>query len=520
MKAIADKIRFIYLPCLLIFAGYVVAYSFLHWILILSGILAINEEVRHFWLPFVFAWISVLVWLRPRLRALKFKRSRFLFDFECVAVFIAAVPTIIAQSYLEASIGKLTELDRVSQVHSSPATKYYRLKDFFADRPQARLETSISYGTRSGAAERISMLFASPMRDSADDSIHSKSDVWLGTKYTETISSRGRDAVEEQCRKLIQDSVSKFNGENLQVFSYFERIGNNDDRRSFEAAVHKSNLYDPSKRLIILTGQHDPFDARSGHTLAWTLGVFGGGAVIWLVMLLFPRLDDAEIHRIKRGRPSGDNDFKEVLHLCLPRPGFYVTPIVMGLNVLVFLVMVFAGLGVASFQAVDLLNWGANYSQLVREGQWFRLVTSMFVHGGLMHLLANLYGLFFAGVLLEPMLGKTKFALAYFATGIAGSIASVLIHPNTVSVGASGAIFGLFGVLLTLLVIKDFGRTLIKDRLLINIAIFVGLNLFIGSFAIGIDNAAHLGGLLSGIVLGALLFPTLRLKAGGIQASE
>jgi membrane associated rhomboid family serine protease len=165
--------------------------------------------------------------------------------------------------------------------------------------------------------------------------------------------------------------------------------------------------------------------------------------------------------------------------------------------------MVLAGLGVASFRTSDLLNWGANYSLLVRQGQWFRLVTSMFVHGGLFHLAMNTYGLLFAGLFLESMLGTGKFAFAYLFTGIAASIVSILVHPNTVTLGASGAIFGLYGVLLVLLFVKDFGRALTKDPLLMNVAIFIGVNLLIGSLAIGIDNAAHVGGLLSGILLGA-----------------
>jgi membrane associated rhomboid family serine protease len=378
------------------------------------------------------------------------------------------------------------------------------IEDFFADKRHAGMQTSISYEARTNNPDRISAFFAAPMRDSAFVFPHRKSDIWLGIKYTESIKNRhNRAAMEEECQRFARSAISRFNDENLESFSYFERAGNNEDRQSIEAAIRKSDLYDSLGPQVVLVGQYEPFQSRNGNKLAWAFGVFGAGSAVWFLMLLFPRLDDEELRRIRRGRPSQDKDLKETLGLFRPQLGFYVTPIIMGVNILVFLAMVLAGLGVASFRTSDLLNWGANYSLLVRQGQWFRLVTSMFVHGGLFHLAMNTYGLLFAGLFLESMLGTGKFAFAYLFTGITASIVSILVHPNTVTLGASGAIFGLYGVLLVLLFVKDFGRALTKDPLLINIAIFIGVNLLIGSLAIGIDNAAHVGGLLSGILLGA-----------------
>jgi rhomboid protease GluP len=87
--------------------------------------------------------------------------------------------------------------------------------------------------------------------------------------------------------------------------------------------------------------------------------------------------------------------------------------------------MVFAGLGLVSFKGSDLLNWGANFRPLTTDGQWWRLLTSTFLHGGLMHILANMFGLLFVGIFLEPLLGKTKYALVYLVTGILASVASI-----------------------------------------------------------------------------------------------
>lgn len=137
----------------------------------------------------------------------------------------------------------------------------------------------------------------------------------------------------------------------------------------------------------------------------------------------------------------------------------------------------------------------------------------MFLHGGLIHLLMNLYGLLIAGSLLEPVIGSFRLMAAYLLTGLAGSIASVLFHPATVSVGASGAIFGLFGLLLVAMAMGDARVVALRRVLMTNILFFVGLNLALGFMLPGIDNAAHIGGFLMGALLGFLIVLEARAKA-------
>ena len=180
--------------------------------------------------------------------------------------------------------------------------------------------------------------------------------------------------------------------------------------------------------------------------------------------------------------------------------------------------MVIAGLGFISFKASDLLRWGANYKPSTTNGEWWRLLTNTFLHGGLMHLLANMYGLLFVGIFLEPRLGKIKYAIVYLTTGIIASAASLWWHDATVSVGASGAIFGLYGLFLALLLTKVYPKDFSK-AFLISTLVFVGYNLLMGLTG-GIDNAAHLGGLLSGFIIGLLLYPQLRQDADHLSINQ
>ena len=182
------------------------------------------------------------------------------------------------------------------------------------------------------------------------------------------------------------------------------------------------------------------------------------------------------------------------------------------------MVMVFAGLGFVSFQADDLINWGANFKPLTTDGEWWRLITSTFLHGGIMHLVANMVGLIFVGIFLEPRIGSKKFAVIYLVTGILASITSIIWHEATVSVGASGAIFGLYGLFLALMLTKVYPKEFNKV-FLISTVIFIGYNLAIGITG-GIDNAAHLGGLVSGFVIGLFLSRQLKEESDRFQLEK
>lgn len=172
--------------------------------------------------------------------------------------------------------------------------------------------------------------------------------------------------------------------------------------------------------------------------------------------------------------------------------------------------MVFAGLGSISFRSIDLLAWGANYRPLTANGEWWRLLTNIFLHGGLIHLGANMCGLLFVGIFLEPRLGRNKYASVYLFTGVVASITSLYWHDASVSVGASGAIFGLYGIFLVLLLRKVFPKSFSKI-FMASTLLFIGYNLIVG-FAGGVDNAAHIGGLLTGLILGFILSPQLKAE--------
>jgi rhomboid protease GluP len=147
---------------------------------------------------------------------------------------------------------------------------------------------------------------------------------------------------------------------------------------------------------------------------------------------------------------------------------------------------------------------GANYGPAIRAGQYWRLVTSMFLHGGLLHLALNGWALFQLGSLLELLMGPRRMLLVYFVTGIAGSLASATFTQKP-SVGASGAIFGLLGALIAFLLRRRGALTPQGKSILMQLVGWAVINVFFGFSTPGIDNSAHLGGCAAGLLLGFVL---------------
>ena len=186
-----------------------------------------------------------------------------------------------------------------------------------------------------------------------------------------------------------------------------------------------------------------------------------------------------------------------------------ITAILVGLNILVFIAMAVSGVNLIEPGTESLLKWGANFRPLTLEGEWWRLLTCCFLHIGIFHLLINMYALLYIGVMLEPFLGRMRYLVAYLLTGILSSVASLAWNSYTVSAGASGAIFGVYGLFLALLTMPHLIPPDARKPLLKSMVFFVVLNLGIGVSGI-VDNAGHIGGLVSGLLIGYAWYPALR----------
>ena len=205
------------------------------------------------------------------------------------------------------------------------------------------------------------------------------------------------------------------------------------------------------------------------------------------------------------------------------------TLIIIGLNIIMFLIttyMVYSNLnetaiswGISTgaipesvknkINNLVLILLGAKYSPLIYDGEIWRLITCAFLHGSFLHIACNMYMLYIIGPQIEQVYGKVKYLVIYLVSCITSSTLSLIINPDSISVGASGGIFGLMGAMLAFALIE---RKNINKEYIYGLVKTIGINLVIGLIVINIDNAAHIGGFLGGIILGSLLYKFTKFR--------
>lgn len=195
-------------------------------------------------------------------------------------------------------------------------------------------------------------------------------------------------------------------------------------------------------------------------------------------------------------------------------PNIPVVRFLIASNVLVFIAMLFNGAGMWHSPNDVQLNWGANFAPATADGQWWRLFTAMFLHFGVIHLLMNMFALWDCGQLVERMYGRGRFLAIYILSGLMGNLLSLVMQGNqTVSGGASGAVFSLYGALITFLWRERAQIDAREFRWLYWAAIiFSVVTIVMGFIITGVDNYAHIGGFLTGIFLSLVIPKPLKIE--------
>jgi rhomboid protease GluP len=194
-----------------------------------------------------------------------------------------------------------------------------------------------------------------------------------------------------------------------------------------------------------------------------------------------------------------------------PRP--IITFALIAINILVFAAMVTSGVSFTNPSPLDAFRFGANYGPAVVHGQWWRMLTACFVHYGIIHIGMNMIVLYQVGIFTEKLFGGLRFLVVYLIAGLGGNLAGLLIHPDAVGAGASGAVFGIYGAMLAFLLMQ---RGTVPTNVSLPIAksagIFLVINLIYGLSSPHTDMTAHIGGLITGFVVGCLLARPLPYK--------
>ena len=202
-----------------------------------------------------------------------------------------------------------------------------------------------------------------------------------------------------------------------------------------------------------------------------------------------------QVSEAHKPEPQGDHD-----------NSFVITNLLLAINIGVYALMVLKHVSPTSPSTDQVIAWGGNYGPLSLGAEPWRVITCVFVHIGFVHLLANMWALFVLGRLAEGLFGRWTYLASYMIAGVAGSFASLLWNPMGVSAGASGAIFGIAGALITVLYIGKLPIPKHQIRQVLGTLVFwAAFDLLYGIWKTGVDNAAHIGGVVTGLLLGIVL---------------
>jgi len=505
------RIKLLFMPYILTLAGLIIGYTVLHWVLFIElELLQFEKAVTNFIIPFALTGLAALFILRPRLNilALESRKANWK-DFLTILIWIfLTIPLVISQEYIVTASGKLTQLNSIHEINRFKTTKYYSFQNYHLDKHFVRTYPSFDVSGKRNENFNMHIYVAVPIVEKESNITDLEPIAWLGTEYRKTVKNNLEPREKErEYQAFANESRSDFEEKNIDGFSYLERLGPSAKREGYIAAIKTNRIYRPNE--IVFEAVYEPFEARNGKKLEWIIGTSLIGSVLWFLIILIPRVDQ----QYQQGNPvrKSDKEAKEylgyVISYLTPKKNYIITPVLMYANIGFYLIMVIAGLGFFSFNVPDLYHWGANFGPLTRGGEWWRLFTSIFLHGGLLHLLANIYGLLFVGMPVEKKLGSVNFLLLYFLSGLFAGIASLNFNIFEVSVGASGSIFGIYGFLMVETIRKNPTNTIF---ILVNFISYLLIFLLVGTY-INVDHAAHIAGAITGVLVG-ISYRKLKIK--------
>jgi rhomboid protease GluP len=510
MKHFSERLQTLFLPYFFITIGFIVTYTFLNWFLcIYTQWVTLKELYIDMIFPLIFVSLLVYFFIRPRLHVIQIAPGKDTFGLQFLIGISMIIPTVIAQNYIDKATGTLTEVRSVSEISKLPTSKYYDVASFYIDKKQIGMYKTSEISGKHNQHLNFYVYVALPLLNKAKDTAGYESNYWIGKQYAKQVSSRLSDQEKESAYKsFLKNSEEAFNHTNFSDFNYLERLRASDELDNYKEAV-KRGFYTESKDVVIFEAKKEPFEERIGDTFEWIFYSWGIGTFVILIIFLLVKINVSKVKKLNEGTLNTKSDLEDFFRALIPRKTFLMTPILIHSNTFIFILMFFFGYGFLNFKGTDLLTLGANFRPLVLQGEVWRLFTNVFLHGGILHLLMNMFALFFAGLFLEPLLGKWRFLFLYVCSGILASIASFIWYDAIVSVGASGAIFGLYGFFIAAIIYKSFPYQL-HSGFLYSLLAYIGINLVMGLMG-GIDNAAHIGGLLSGFCYG-VLFPVKKGK--------
>ncbi|MBC9913802.1 rhomboid family intramembrane serine protease [Chitinophaga varians] len=477
---VVARIKTFFLPFMVALLLFTAVYSLLNWWLFTHlAIFPVEEDILDKTLPLILAFVPAWYWVWPRIALLDIWHDKSDFLYYLIVYMGLALPAILTQYYIRNERKTLVQLQTMAEI-SQRSAEAYQVKQWYVGKEYASVWTQVSIEGKHSNLFVFSMYVTAPVFNTASDTAVGKCLAWYGAKYRTSMSNKLSDEEKStRCDDFFRHSWQLFQERTVYDCSYLERQGHTCERANFLRAVYQNNRYNNNTDILLLPMTR-PFSARTGSSLWWLLGTLLLFPAVWLMVCLKTPLKQPE------GKPV----------ISLRRRWNPVTVILcwcIGSSLLIA--------GLSRPGADELTFWGAVSRPLLVRGQWWRLLTSLFLN------IAPLLGLYtailyLAGYILEPVIRGKRFLFAWLLSGMAGSLLSIIVYPDRLSFGASGAILGIWGVMLMFILRRKFSQDLgVVLLYVMAVAGLLVLFLILGFKSAG-DSVADIGGLTAGLVIG------------------
>jgi rhomboid protease GluP len=329
-------------------------------------------------------------------------------------------------------------------------------------------------------------------------------EIYLGVKYKRSINnikSYSSAELKDEIKSFFNDSYHDFKNKNLKNVSSLKQLRMSDDKINYIKALKSGNVNINNPIILEEMNFKDIAITDGISTTTYLLGIWLLlYIIIWTIIVYSVGINKIKNIAEMKGSFSLSKLFSEYLIHIVPNKKFFMMPLIIDINVIVFLLMIFNGVNILYPNILDLNHWGGISKVNILKGEYWRLITYMFVHSGITHLAGNMFTLFLISIFIETYLGKVKYLLLYIITGVISVIISINANPNTIVVGASAGIMGLVGFYLSFFLFK---KTRDKFNLSFGPLFII---MILSTIAIGFlgnsDTVAHVTGLASGFIAG------------------
>jgi len=450
-------------------------------------VIKMDEDLLIYWIPFILTVLVVRIALYPELKLLMYNGKKFAYLYFVLTILFISVPFIILQSYISTSNDTyIANISDSIQLKENISHKFFRFKNMTVITNNYKEHLNVRFTGRFGNVLNISIYFMFPILLNGEKLVGCWYGVALHDSHQLVLKNKSNEYIKQTYFKF-KEKIREFNFYN---YNYLEKIGYSKTRNNFIKALNNNNL----ENTVIFVPRMESLYERNNKKRTALLVILIQGTFLYFFLLLISK------YEYKNRLKKHDDYFlkiKEYIVIIkyLPFVNSFTIRIVISLILLFFIQSIKFG-SFFDFNIEQLYKWGGlSYASIVNYEYW-RLISYMFIHANLMHLIQNIIILTFFGLLLENFISNINLLFIYSVSGILSGLFTVLHNKNVFLMGASGAIFGVVGALAYISFLRQDAK-FIKNILIPFFIINFSLSLFTPS----ISFYTHILGFLIGGIL-------------------